>query len=72
MDAGCNYRATPYLVGFLQDVHEFIDLSAVGLCEECVGGSLVVRSSGSADSVHVVLDVGWEVVVDDELHVVDI
>lgn len=62
----------PYLIGFLQDVDELVDLWSIWLGEECVRGALVVRSSGSSDSVHVVFNVWWEIVVDNKLHVIDI
>lgn len=61
-----------YLIRFLQNINELIDFGPVCLSEECVRCSFVVRSASSADSVYVVFDVGWEVVIDDEFDIINI
>lgn len=60
------------LVGLAQHVDQVAGLVRVGVGEQRVGGSGVVRAARTSDPVDVILRVGRVVVVDDELYIFDV
>lgn len=60
------------LVGLAQHVDQVAGLVRVGVGEQRVRGSGVVRAARTSDAVDVILRVGRVVVVDDELYIFDV
>jgi hypothetical protein len=61
-----------FLVGFLQKLNEVPDNSSVATVEECSRDTSVTGTTCTTDSVHVVIDIRWKIVVDNVLNVRDI
>ena len=52
------------LVGLLQELKEVTDNTAVATVEESGGDTSVTGTSGTTDTVNIVVNVSWEIVVD--------
>lgn len=52
------------LVGLLQELKEVTDNTAVATVEESGGDTSVAGTSGTTDTVNIVVNVSWEIVVD--------
>lgn len=53
------------LVGLLEELNEIANDTTVATVEEGSGDTSVTGTSSTTDSVDVVIDIGWEIVVDD-------
>ena len=51
------------------DLADLVDLPAVGKCK---GSALSAGTAGSADTVHIVLDILRNIVIDDSFHIIHI
>jgi hypothetical protein len=53
------------LVGLLQEVNEITNNTTVAAVEESSRDTGVTSATCTADSVNIVIDVGWKIIVDD-------
>jgi hypothetical protein len=53
------------LVSLLQEVNQITNDTSVAAVEESSGDTSVTGTSGTTDSMNVVINVGWKIVVDD-------
>jgi hypothetical protein len=53
------------LVGLLQQINELTDDTAVATVEEGSGDTSVTSTASTTDTMNVVIDISWEIVVDD-------
>lgn len=60
------------LIRLPQDTDEILGLGRILRSEERVRRARLVGPSRASDSVHIVLAIGWVIVVDDKLHIVHV
>jgi hypothetical protein len=53
------------LVGLLQEIDQITNNTSVATVEECCRDTCVTSTTSTTNSVNVVIDVGWEIIVDD-------
>jgi hypothetical protein len=53
------------LISLLQEVNQITNDTSVAAVEESSGDTSVTGTSSTTDSVNVVINVGWEIVIDD-------
>ena len=53
------------MVSLLQEVNQITNDASVAAVEESGGDTSVTSTSSTTDSMNVVINVGWEIIVDD-------